>query len=124
VKQTLLAALAGTSNLVGTALYARAGEIGLVAIVSAASALFPLVPVLGGYLLSRERLDRLQAGGIAVGHRGRRPPTLTFSCLSSPRAMVAKQIQIPVGLSPLMPTNISRLKARVRLRALEGRPGG
>jgi hypothetical protein len=57
-RQTLLAALAGSTNLVGTALYFRAGELGLVAIVSPVSALFPLVPILGGYLLLRERLDR------------------------------------------------------------------
>lgn len=58
--------LAGSVNLVGTALYARAGELGLVAIVSPVSALFPLGPVLGGYLLFGERLDRLQTVGIVV----------------------------------------------------------
>jgi drug/metabolite transporter (DMT)-like permease len=61
-----LAALAGLSNLVGTALYAHAGQLGLVAVVSAVSALFPLIPVAGGMLLFRERVRRLQMGGVGM----------------------------------------------------------
>jgi drug/metabolite transporter (DMT)-like permease len=63
---TLLAALAGLCNLAGTALYAHAGELQMVAIVTAVSALFPLVPVLGGFLLFHERVRRVQLVGIGA----------------------------------------------------------
>jgi drug/metabolite transporter (DMT)-like permease len=65
-RTTILAALAGVGILVGTALYAYAGERNLVAVVTAVSSLFPLVPVLGGFVLFRERIGRLQTAGIAV----------------------------------------------------------
>jgi drug/metabolite transporter (DMT)-like permease len=61
-----LAALAGVSNLVGTALYARGGELGLVAVVTAVSALFPLVPIFGGYAVFHERVGAIQLFGIAM----------------------------------------------------------
>jgi drug/metabolite transporter (DMT)-like permease len=60
------AASVGICNLAGTALYARAGELGLVAIVTPVSALFPLVPILGGYVFFRERLGAVQLGGIGM----------------------------------------------------------
>jgi drug/metabolite transporter (DMT)-like permease len=60
------AAIVGICNLAGTALYARAGELGLVAIVTPVSALFPLVPILGGYVFFRERLGAVQMGGIGM----------------------------------------------------------
>jgi uncharacterized membrane protein len=63
---TLLAIFAGLSNLGGTALYAWAGELRLVAVVSAVSALFPLVPIFGGYVLFGERIGRLQIAGVAT----------------------------------------------------------
>ena len=40
--------------------------MGSVAVVSALSALFPLVPILGGLALFRERVTRLQVAGIAT----------------------------------------------------------
>jgi drug/metabolite transporter (DMT)-like permease len=66
VQAVALAALVGVCNLVGTALYARAGELRLVAVVTPVSALFPLVPILGGYLLFHERLRVVQLGGIGL----------------------------------------------------------
>jgi drug/metabolite transporter (DMT)-like permease len=61
-----LAVLAGLGNLVGTSVYAYAGERNLIAVATAVSAMFPLVPVLGGFVLFRERIGRLQTAGIAV----------------------------------------------------------
>jgi drug/metabolite transporter (DMT)-like permease len=61
-----LAALAGVSNIFGTALYAHAGELGIVALVTPVSALFPLVPIVGGYILFRERPDLIQIVGIGM----------------------------------------------------------
>ena len=43
-----LAVLVGVMELVGTISYARGAEVGLVSIVTAASATYPLIPVLGG----------------------------------------------------------------------------
>jgi drug/metabolite transporter (DMT)-like permease len=60
------AAAAGACNLGGTAVYAYGGQLGSVAIVSAVSALFPLVPVVGGVLMFGERLEALQIAGIAT----------------------------------------------------------
>jgi drug/metabolite transporter (DMT)-like permease len=65
-RPTSLAALAGVSNLLGTALYARGGELGVVAVVTAVSALFPLVPIFGGYALFHERVGAVQLFGIAM----------------------------------------------------------
>jgi transporter family protein len=63
---TLLAVITGFANLAGTAVYARAGELGLVAVVSPVSALFPVVPIVGAYLFFGERPARIQLLGVAV----------------------------------------------------------
>src|SRR4029453_13276279 len=46
-----LAVMVGVVELVGTIAYARGAEVGLVSIVTAASATYPLIPVLGGVVL-------------------------------------------------------------------------
>jgi drug/metabolite transporter (DMT)-like permease len=61
-----LAALAGMVELVGTIVYARGAEVGLVSIVTAASATYPVIPVLGGVVLLHERLVPNQYVGIAL----------------------------------------------------------
>ena len=60
------AAAVGVVELVGTIAYARGAEVGLVSIVTAASATYPLIPVLGGVHLLEERLAPSQYGGIAL----------------------------------------------------------
>ncbi|HYF12284.1 MAG TPA: hypothetical protein VEC09_08280 [Actinomycetota bacterium] len=47
-------------------MYAHAGERNLIAVGTAVSALFPLVPVLGCFVLFHERISRLQTAGITV----------------------------------------------------------
>jgi drug/metabolite transporter (DMT)-like permease len=61
-----LAVLVGLMELVGTISYARGAEVGLVSIVTAASATYPLIPVLGGVVLLHERLVPTQYLGIAM----------------------------------------------------------
>jgi drug/metabolite transporter (DMT)-like permease len=53
-------------ELVGTISYARGAEVGLVSIVTAASATYPLIPVLGGVVLLHERPVPTQYLGIAM----------------------------------------------------------
>jgi drug/metabolite transporter (DMT)-like permease len=61
-----LAVLVGVMELVGTIAYARGAEVGLVSIVTAASATYPLIPVLGGVVLLHERPVTTQYLGIAM----------------------------------------------------------
>jgi drug/metabolite transporter (DMT)-like permease len=61
-----LAVLVGVMELVGTISYARGAEVGLVSIVTAASATYPLIPVLGGVVLLHERPVTTQYLGIAM----------------------------------------------------------
>ena len=61
-----LAVLVGVMELVGTISYARGAEVGLVSIVTAASATYPLIPVLGGVVLLHERPVPTQYLGIAM----------------------------------------------------------
>lgn len=58
--------LIGLLDLFGLAAYTRGSQLGLVSIVTAMSACFPLIPVLGGVLLLRERPAARQLGGVAL----------------------------------------------------------
>jgi uncharacterized membrane protein len=60
------AAAVGVVELVGTIAYARGAEVGFVSIVTAASATYPLIPVLGGLRLLQERLAASQAVGVGL----------------------------------------------------------
>ena len=46
--------------------FTRGAEIGIVSIVAAASTAYPVVPIVGGILLFRERLSVLQFSGLFV----------------------------------------------------------
>jgi len=60
------AMIVGLIDVLGGAAYARGTELGFVSIVSAASATFPLIPVVGGVLLFRERPAASQFAGVAL----------------------------------------------------------
>ena len=64
-----LAVLVGVVELVGTIAYARGAEVGLVSIVTAASATYPLIPVFGGVVLLHERPVPTQYVGDRDGDR-------------------------------------------------------
>lgn len=61
-----LAILVGVVELLGTIAYARGAEVGLVWIVTAASATYPLIPVFGGVALLHERPAPNQYLGVAL----------------------------------------------------------
>lgn len=61
-----LAALVGIVELLGTLAYARGAEVGLVSIVTAASATYPLVPVFGGVVVLEERPAPNQYLGVGM----------------------------------------------------------
>ena len=61
-----LAAAVGIVELVGTMSYARGAEVGLISIVTVASATYPLVPVFGGIALLHERPVPNQLFGVAL----------------------------------------------------------
>lgn len=60
------AVLIGLIDLVGGVMYGRGAEIGFISIVSAASATYPIVPVLGSTLIFRERPAPNQYLGVAL----------------------------------------------------------
>jgi drug/metabolite transporter (DMT)-like permease len=61
-----LAAVVGMFDLLGTLSYVRGSEVGLVSIVTAASAVYPVLPVLGGVVLLHERPAVNQYVGVAM----------------------------------------------------------
>ena len=61
-----LATIAGLADIFGVAMYSRGAEIGLISIVTAASATFVLFPIVGGVALFGERPGPSQYLGIAM----------------------------------------------------------
>lgn len=61
-----LASVVGIAELLGTFAYARGAEVGFVSIVTAASAVYPVVPVVGGVAVLHERPAPTQYAGIAM----------------------------------------------------------
>ncbi len=59
-------AFAGITEIAGLFAYSRGTEIGIISIVAAASTVYPVLPVLGGLLIFRERLSPNQWIGLAV----------------------------------------------------------
>lgn len=61
-----LAAVLGVVDLAGTMSYSRGAEVGLVSIVTAVSAIYPLIPVFGGVTLFGERPAANQYLGVVM----------------------------------------------------------
>jgi drug/metabolite transporter (DMT)-like permease len=57
---------AGATDAVGLVCFARGGQLGLVAVTAAVSSAYPVIPLVGGLLLFRERLLRQQVGGAVL----------------------------------------------------------
>jgi drug/metabolite transporter (DMT)-like permease len=57
---------AGLADAAGLICFARGGQAGLVAVTAAVSSAYPVIPLVGGLVIFRERLLRLQAGGAAL----------------------------------------------------------
>jgi uncharacterized membrane protein len=60
------AALIGVIDLAGGVMYGRGAEVGFISIVTAASATYPIIPVLGSTLIFRERPAPNQYVGVAL----------------------------------------------------------
>jgi len=54
---------AGLADAAGLVFFARGGQVGLVAVTAAVSSAYPVIPLIGGLLVFRERLARQQIGG-------------------------------------------------------------
>lgn len=61
-----VAAAAGVADIAGVAIYSFGAEVGLISIVTAASATFVLIPIVGGVALFGERPGPTQYAGIAL----------------------------------------------------------
>jgi uncharacterized membrane protein len=60
------AVVAGLVDAAGLAAFTRGDQVGLVAVTAAVSSAYPVIPLVGGLLLFRERLMRWQAGGAVL----------------------------------------------------------
>ena len=60
----------GILEIIGLFAFARGTEVGVISIVAAASTTSPIVPMLGGLLIFRERLALSQVAGLAVALGG------------------------------------------------------
>jgi drug/metabolite transporter (DMT)-like permease len=61
-----LAAVVGLVDVLGTTFYVVGAEVGLISIVTAVSATYPLIPVLGGVVLLHERPALTQYVGVVM----------------------------------------------------------
>ncbi|MCH8109541.1 MAG: DMT family transporter [Chloroflexi bacterium] len=63
-------AFAGITETAGLFAFSRGTEIGVISIVAAASTIYPILPVLGGLLIFRERLSPNQWAGLVIAMAG------------------------------------------------------
>ncbi len=57
---------AGLTDAAGLVFFTRGDQTGLVAVTAAVSSAYPVIPLIGGLLVFRERLMRLQVGGAVL----------------------------------------------------------
>jgi drug/metabolite transporter (DMT)-like permease len=60
------ALVAGVCDAAGLIFFTRGDQVGLVAVTAATSSAYPVIPLIGGLLLFRERLKRQQVGGAVL----------------------------------------------------------
>ena len=65
VKYTLVAVLVGLLQFVGLAAYAMGTQVGSISVAAAAFSVYPIVPIIGGLVIFRERLVTRQSLGLA-----------------------------------------------------------
>jgi drug/metabolite transporter (DMT)-like permease len=54
---------AGLADAAGLVFFARGDQVGLIAVTAAVSSAYPIIPLIGGLLVFRERMARQQIGG-------------------------------------------------------------
>lgn len=57
---------AGLADAAGLIFFVRGDQVGLVAITAAVSSAYPIIPLIGGLVLLRERMAGMQAGGAVL----------------------------------------------------------
>jgi uncharacterized membrane protein len=57
---------AGLADAAGLVFFTRGDQVGLIAVTAAVSSAYPVIPLIGGLLVFRERLMRQQLGGAAL----------------------------------------------------------
>jgi drug/metabolite transporter (DMT)-like permease len=57
---------AGLADAAGLIFFARGDQVGLIAVTAATSSAYPIIPLVGGLLIFRERLLRQQVGGTVL----------------------------------------------------------
>jgi len=65
IKLILAAALVGTLQIVGLGAYTMGAEIGSISVVATTFSVYPIIPMVGGLVLLREKLASKQAVGLA-----------------------------------------------------------
>jgi drug/metabolite transporter (DMT)-like permease len=60
------AVAAGLADAAGLIFFTRGDQVGLIAVTGAASSAYPVIPLIGGLLVFRERLRPQQAGGAVL----------------------------------------------------------
>jgi drug/metabolite transporter (DMT)-like permease len=65
IKLIMAAALVGTLQIVGLAAYTMGAEVGSISIVATTFSIYPIIPMVGGLVILRERLVSRQAVGLA-----------------------------------------------------------
>ena len=61
----LIAILVGALQFSGLAAYASGAQMGSVSLVAATFSIYPVIPMIGGVILMRERIVPRQAAGLA-----------------------------------------------------------
>jgi drug/metabolite transporter (DMT)-like permease len=65
VKLILAAALVGSLQIVGLAAYTIGAQVGMISVVATTFSVYPMIPMVGGLVLLREKLASRQAVGLA-----------------------------------------------------------
>ncbi|MDP6228655.1 MAG: hypothetical protein QF714_13275 [Dehalococcoidia bacterium] len=65
IKLILAAALVGALQIVGLAAYTIGAQIGMISVVATTFSVYPIIPMVGGLVLLREKLASRQAVGLA-----------------------------------------------------------
>ena len=115
---------AGLTDAAGLVFFARGDQVGLVAVTAAVSSAYPVIPLIGGVLVFRERLARQQIGGTILILAGLVLATIT-AALRRGRPHSPKSPGLrPAGLTAGSPARGARLRtARFRRSGPEPRRG-
>lgn len=70
LSSVVIVSIAGVVEIGGLFSFARGAEIGIISIVAASSTIYPIVPIVGGIAVFKERLGKSQILGLAIALSG------------------------------------------------------